>query len=139
MTAINVKKLTVKFNSTTTVCQLPTPKDEKNLVYCNYNSAYLNDKQSIINTLIDDNCIIHSFPHAFINSVLTVPAYSISISYVINCIDDLHTLIKILTSIEGDLLDSNFSLEIFSNSTIFKQYIIAYAAKCLQNCKIYIH
>lgn len=139
MTAINVKKLTVKFNSTTTVCQLPTPKDEKNLVYCNYNSAYLNDKQSIINTLIDDNCIIHSFPHAFINSVLTVPAYSISISYVINCIDDLHTLIKILISIEGDLLDSNFSLEIFSNSTIFKQYIIAYAAKCLQNCKIYIH
>ncbi|CUM49532.1 unnamed protein product [Debaryomyces tyrocola] len=139
MSVINVRKLTVKFNSTTTVCQLHTPKDEKNLVYCNYDSAYLNDKQSIINTLIDDNCVIHSFPHAFISSVLTAPAYSISISYVINCIDDLHTLIKILASIESDLLDTNFSLEIFSYSSIFKQYIIAYAAKCLQNCKIYIH
>lgn len=139
MSAINVKKLTVRFNTTTTVRQLPPPKDEKNLVYCNYDSGYLNDKQSIVNTLIDNNCIIHSFPHAFISSVLTASAYSISISYVINCIEDLYTLIKILSSIKSDLLDTNFSLEIFSCSSIFKQYIIAYAAKCLQNCKIYIH
>lgn len=139
MTDIHIKKLTLKFNSITTVCKFPIPKNEQKLAFCNYDSTYLNDKQSIINTLIGDVCIIHSYPHAFINNILTGSAYSVSISYVINCIDDLHTLVKILASIEGGILDSRFSLEIFSNSSVFKQYIIAYAAKSLQNCKIYIH
>lgn len=139
MTNIPIKKLTLKFNSTTTICKFPIPKNEKNLVFCNYDSTYLNDKQSLINTLIGDDYIIHSYPHVFINNILTGAAFRISISYVINCIDDVNILLKILASIEGHLHDSRFCLEIFSNSSVFKQYIIAYAAKSLQNCKIYIH
>lgn len=135
----NIRKLTFKFNSTTTVRELSNSSRHMNLVYCNYDTTYLSGKQSIVNTLISDNYTIHNHPVAFMDDLLAMPGYNVSISYVINGTEDLHSLIKMLGSIENDHRIANLSLEIFSHSFAYKQCIIAYAADCLQNCKIYIH